>query len=622
MNKKIRSFITPIALTVSVLGLAFVPNAAGKGKPSPTETAPPIEIVPVSGTADIDGNDSEWGQADFVAEMHEAGNSSKDLLSNLYMRYDCSNKTAYVLVMAVEGQWPHRDGNAWVKLYDVASSAVLFSEFSWVSPDGVEGESLRGYEAAFSVVPGTTYDMETHIQIRQNRTSSTGKKANPAQLIIPSECDTTPPTEENGDNQDGDNQESGDDQGGSSDGGSDGDSQDNGDDQSGSSDGGSDGDSQDNGDGEQSSNGDCDLTTITLGEGSEYCIGLLSHEGLDWVYSVKELDGKDLSHWNLGIKACMDKGAVVSSSPTGDVKDGSTTFEGMKWNVDEDSTEWTFTITLDADYPETAILAQAKAGEPGNERTGEVMGPDCSIEPPKVCEYIYAVHDAGLNDSQIVRYHPSTGVEPIGPSRDGYDIEGLEIDLNGVMYGAASDHGQDPGMLYKIDMTNGDLVEEPRTDCNGLDGISVNPVTNELWGWSEKDGLVKVKEPGCPVIVPNDPNFEVEDLTWDNAGEVLYFPYNDHSGSNPASNDASKPHRIGKYVPGTGVDWNVCDFKASEIEALEVDENGDLLIGYHDNGVQFVTIINPDTCEKGDGTEVSKYNDIEGIAVCPPQQPE
>ncbi len=255
--------------------------------------------------------------------------------------------------------------------------------------------------------------------------------------------------------------------------------------------------------------------------------------------------------------------------------------------------------------------------------TSLVFGMSAYAEPTEVCDYIYAVHDKGLNDSQIVRYKDGV-IEPIGPSREGYDIEGVDITLNGVMYGAASDHGNDPGMLYQIDMVNGDLTEE-LTDCNGLDGISVNPITNELWGWSQTDGLVMVQEPGCPTVIAPPANIEVEDLSWDNAGEVLYFVYN--VGSNPDSNDAPKPHRLGS-VPGTeeGVDedainWNVCNFKAPEMEALEVNEKGELLVGYHDHGTQLVTVIDPETCEVSGGTKVVKYNDIEGIAVCPPQQP-
>ncbi|MCK5524797.1 MAG: hypothetical protein KAI83_16855 [Thiomargarita sp.] len=384
----------------------------------------------------------------------------------------------------------------------------------------------------------------------------------------------------------------------------------------------------------------CGLTTITLGDGSKYCIGLSSHEGNTWEYSVSEISGKSLSHWNLGIPSCIEHITEHSPEENYDITDGSTGFEGIKWDVNESFTEGRFTITLDGDYPEITILAQAKAGTAENARTGEVKGPDCSVTPDsftpdsftpdnvtpdmEVCDYIYAVHDKGLNDSQIVRYHPSTGIEPLGPSREGYDIEGVEITLNGamdgVMYGAGSDHGQDPGMLYEIDMATGEIIDESKVCNNGLDGISFNPRTNELWGWSETDGLVNL-EKGCETVIPPEANFEVEDLSWNNAGDVLYFVYN--VGSNPNSNDASKPHGIGKYVSETEVvEWEVCNFEASEIEALEVDEEGNLLVGFHDHGTQLVTVINPETCAVSGGIEVVKYNDIEAIAVCPPEPSE
>ena len=51
----------------------------------------------------------------------------------------------------------------------------------------------------------------------------------------------------------------------------------------------------------------CDLTTITLGDGSEYCIGLSSHEGNTWVYSVSKMSGKDLSHWDLALGSLITK---------------------------------------------------------------------------------------------------------------------------------------------------------------------------------------------------------------------------------------------------------------------------------------------------------------------------
>ena len=117
---------------------------------------------------------------------------------------------------------------------------------------------------------------------------------------------------------------------------------------------------------------------ITLGDGSEYEIYLESHDGNTWTYFVREVSGKSLSHWNVGIPSCI--GHITAHTPTQgyDTTDGSTGFKGIKWDVAEPFTSGTFSVTLDADYPEITVEAQAKAGEKENERTGDVKGPDCS----------------------------------------------------------------------------------------------------------------------------------------------------------------------------------------------------------------------------------------------------
>ena len=398
---------------------------------------------------------------------------------------------------------------------------------------------------------------------------------------------------------------------------------------------------------------DCDLTTITLGDKSQsqYCIGLTNHQGTDWVYSVKELSGKSLSHWNVGIKACMDIGAVVSTTPTGDVEDGSTTFEGMKWNVDEDSTEWTFTITLDADYPETIILAQAKAGEPDNARSGEVTGPDCSaeplspaedeiqvinsIEPPQVCKAIYGVHDEGLNDTQFVTIDPVTfEVGPLGPLHEGLDIEGLDINEKGELRGSSGDDAVDDpnkdGLLYGVNTSDGTVnpgqkicfdLEENQVCHREVSALSFHP-DGGLWAWAEECGLIEVNvdDPAnsrleflytnneiCTTSKPNTVGPIVEDMTWDNAGQKIYF------GDSKVVN---------VYDPATGEVSLVKDF-GKNVEAVEALPDGTLLVGLH--GASKLQVLLPEYGEswQADGN-VGEYNDIEAIAclttgLSPPQ---
>ncbi len=173
----------------------------------------------------------------------------------------------------------------------------------------------------------------------------------------------------------------------------------------------------------------CELTTITLGDEveSKYCIGLINHEGNTWEYSVREMSGKSLSHWNLGIPSCIKN--IRDYSPKKDYEagiDGSTDFEGIKWDVEESFTEGTFTITLDGDYPETTILAQAKAGPAENARTGEVRGPGCSVIPP---EQNACVLEFNGNDPQYScyeeRYENQTSCEA---EKDSVLAPGLVVD--------------------------------------------------------------------------------------------------------------------------------------------------------------------------------------------------
>jgi len=119
-------------------------------------------------------------------------------------------------------------------------------------------------------------------------------------------------------------------------------------------------------------------TTITLGDGSEYEVSLVSLVGNTWTYHVTEVSGKDLSHWNLGIGSCLDN--ITDYSPRDGYDagiDGSTGFTGIKWDVEESFTEGDFSFTLNGDYPAGTVLAQAKAGSLGNERTGKIKGPVC-----------------------------------------------------------------------------------------------------------------------------------------------------------------------------------------------------------------------------------------------------
>ncbi len=235
------------------------------------------------------------------------------------------------------------------------------------------------------------------------------------------------------------------------------------------------------------------------------------------------------------------------------------------------------------------------------------------------CSFIYGVHDGGRNNSQFFRYSNETGFEALGPVYRGYDIEGLDISSDQVLYATSGDDTDKQGYLYTVNMNTGEILTARPIGCgNEVDGISVNPVTGDLWGWSQDKGLIRITETACTVQVPNPTGFEVEDLSWNNVGNTIYFPYNAHAGG-LEENDANATHHIGKYEVNGDIDWNLCDIQAPEIEAIEELQDGSLLIGFHENGQQLAMRFDPISCNiSTKEVTTEKYTDIEGIAVCPP----
>ncbi|OUC08963.1 hypothetical protein RY27_05845, partial [Litorilinea aerophila] len=114
---------------------------------------------------------------------------------------------------------------------------------------------------------------------------------------------------------------------------------------------------------------------------STYEVTMVQKRGNTWTYRVREVRGRDLSHWNLGIGTCLDH--IVSTSPGGAEMgtDGSTGFYGIKWDVSDSFEDAQFSITLDADYPAGTVEVLAKAGT--KSKAEQIMGPICdgSVEP-------------------------------------------------------------------------------------------------------------------------------------------------------------------------------------------------------------------------------------------------
>jgi hypothetical protein len=272
------------------------------------------------------------------------------------------------------------------------------------------------------------------------------------------------------------------------------------------------------------------------------------------------------------------------------------------------------------------------------------------LDEPETCDYIYGVNDDDLNDSQLFKMTMGGSITPIGPLYSGYDLEALDVSADGDIYAAAGDDTDDvndAGKLYKVDPETGDLTLVCPTGFAEIDGLSFNPMTGELYGWAQDAGLIKIT---IPEVIPGEecatliyPSAgEFEDLTWSNDGTTLYVVKNDHGPyphPNPYTNATHLPdpendssvsqELIAYHVEDDEVAANlICsDVIASlgEIEALEIDTVGTLLVGYHRSDNKPMTaMLNTDTCEINTEPPPSypspifsgMDSDIEALGVC------
>ena len=106
-------------------------------------------------------------------------------------------------------------------------------------------------------------------------------------------------------------------------------------------------------------------------------IAWLGKEDNTWNYRVREVNGRDLEYWSLGMVNCLDE-EVSGYSPAARQAgvDGGTGFNGLKWTVDNGFSEAIFSFTLNDDYAVGAVPALAKNGK--GSATQMIAGPDCS----------------------------------------------------------------------------------------------------------------------------------------------------------------------------------------------------------------------------------------------------
>ena len=142
--------------------------------------------------------------------------------------------------------------------------------------------------------------------------------------------------------------------------------------------------------------------TLTTDDGDSFLLQFLgtTNGGLTWNYRVTELQGRDLSHWVLGL--CMDKDAVTGWDPVADDAgiegvelvdpDPTTGVSGIKWDVDDDFNDdgnaggdsREFSFTLDTVYPVGTTEVAIKTGGADKTADSSIAGPHCGDGPSEV----------------------------------------------------------------------------------------------------------------------------------------------------------------------------------------------------------------------------------------------
>lgn len=162
--------------------------------------APAFAAAPAANTGSgitVDGDLSEWSSADFFANMYRAAKSDKEVESELWLRYDCSTNILYVAVKAAAGVTIiASDDDNYVK-FGQNDKRVDGND---APPDGTQpnfayaGET--GWEASFSVAPGTYPDLNVHAQVQHDgsQTSAVEDRAIELQLVCGQSNPTPTPT--------------------------------------------------------------------------------------------------------------------------------------------------------------------------------------------------------------------------------------------------------------------------------------------------------------------------------------------------------------------------------------------------------------------------------------------
>jgi hypothetical protein len=175
------------------------------------------------------------------------------------------------------------------------------------------------------------------------------------------------------------------------------------------------------------------------------------------------------------------------------------------------------------------------------------------------------------------------------------------------LFAASGKDTKKPGYLYSVDKDNGQLTGIGSTSFKKIDGLSFHP-DGTLWGWATGNGLVIIDTTtGQAKLVAAYPG-EVEDLTWNTAGTILF-------GIDNLQNNPDAGVKLLAY-DGNTIE-TICEelTQSLEIEALDTLPDDTLIFGLHGKKNLPVGVIDTTNCQIIAEPEIATdYNDVEGIA--------
>jgi len=245
-----------------------------------------------------------------------------------------------------------------------------------------------------------------------------------------------------------------------------------------------------------------------------------------------------------------------------------------------------------------------------------------SSGPPTVC-FLYAVPDNGLLltiDSDTFEVSTLGKHRPKTPGIQTMDFHPLTNQLYAV---------SSKGILYHVNSTFTDLGNLGK-NFRDVDGLSFHP-DGTLWGWASKNGLFQINnnkdEPNpqkVKVILSYSGEVEIEDITWDNGGAIIYGVENLYEKPIPENTDESssdnfKGARLYAYDNGSKSVSVVCNelmgSLKTEVSALDTLPDNRLLFGFRKKAGLSFSVINVERCEMMTEIEApSDYNEIKSIA--------